>query len=118
MTRVANAARLRRHFDERIVVEPGAGVPPIEGRETIVGLAARARADRIFRVEFVDVQVTTTGQPAGFARVSLTGRVTGSAPGGGRFVDGRELELTMSRLTGEWLISRIRTVEAIRAPGR
>jgi hypothetical protein len=118
MTRLANAARLRRYFDERAVLEPGEGFAPIEGRETIAALAARARAlDRPFRLEFVDLQVAVDRARA-VATVTLTARVTGSAPEGGRWVDGRELELTMSRTTGEWLITRARVVEAIRARGR
>jgi hypothetical protein len=117
MVRLTKAAQVSKYFAQDVVVDLGEPYPPIEGRDSLVAMAARAGPPGgVLQIEFVDVEVTVDAD-ARTARVSLTAKATGRAPAGGRDpVDARELSLTLRKADGPWVISRIdvlRTLEPV-----
>ena len=109
---VARAARLGSYFTEDVIVDLGRGSPPLQGRETLIGMAARLQPrTSAFRLELVDMTVVV--RPDGGADVSLTAAF-GRGPGGTESMDARELAITMVETGGEWRMSRVRVVETFR----
>ena len=109
---VARAARLGSYFTDDVVVDLGPGAPPIQGRETLIGMAARLQPrTAAFRLELLDVTVVL--RTADSADVSLTAAFRRDA-GGGESIDARELAITMIETGGEWRMSGVRIVEAFR----
>ena len=109
---VARAARIGSYFTEDVVVDVGRGTPPIQGRETLIGMAARLQPrTAAFRLELLDITVTPRNDS--LAEVSLTAAFGRSAPGTDE-TDARELAITMVEPGGEWRMSHVRLVEAFR----
>lgn len=109
---VARAARIGSYFTEDVVVDVGRGTPPIQGRETVIGMAARLQPrTAAFRLELLDITVTPRSDT--LAEVSLTAAFGRSAPGGNE-TDARELAITMVETGGEWRMSHVRLVDAFR----
>ena len=110
---LARAARMSTYFTEDVVVDLGKGTPPIVGRDTLVGMAARLQPrTAAFTLEFVDVSVNVSRETA--ADVSLTATFRRRSSAGEESIDARELALTMTKPDGEWRVSRVRIVEAFR----
>lgn len=111
---VARAARLGSYFTEGIVVDLGHGSPPIQGRETLVGMAARLQPrTSAFRLELVDVNVTPA--PDSTAHVSLTAAFRRRSFGSGEeSVDAREFALKMVKSGGEWRVDKVTAVDTFR----
>jgi hypothetical protein len=110
----ARAARLGQFFTEDIVVELGSGSPPIHGRDTLIGMAARLQPrTAAFVLELNDLGVTMV-DPAR-ANVALTAvirrRVIGS---GEQSLDAREFSAELQKNNGEWRVSRVAAVETLR----
>lgn len=109
----ARAARFGTYFTEDVVVELGGGSPPITGRDTLIGMAARLQPrTAAFILDFRDVTVTVL-DPAR-AQASLTAvirrRVIGSDE---ESLDAREFALEMEKAGGEWVISHVAAVETL-----
>ena len=111
---VARAARLGSYFTEDVVIDLGRGAPPIHGRETLIGMAARLQPrTAAFRLELLDVTVAL--RTAALADVSLTATFgRSSAASAVEAIDARELAITMVDAGGEWRMSRVQVVEAFR----
>ena len=68
---IAHAARIGTYFTEDIVVDLGKGTPPIQGRETLIGMAARLQPrTAAFTLELLDITVEMRSPST--AEVSLT----------------------------------------------
>jgi ketosteroid isomerase-like protein len=110
---MARAAQIASYFTSDISVDLGKGTPPIQGRETLAGMAARLQPrTAAFTLELVDVNVEVSGSTA---NVSLTAAFKlRSLATGDESVDARELSVGMVKQDGLWRISRVNTVEAFR----
>ncbi len=115
LARMTGAAGIAGYFTEDVRVE-AAGVPPIVGRAALLAVAAHPAAERNLRVAFVDVQVTVAPDRR-TASAYLTLQITGDEPGSGnRTIDARELEVTLQKSDGRWLIAAARTVDTLDRP--
>jgi hypothetical protein len=108
------AARLGQYFTEKVVVELGQGSPPIHGRETLVGMAARLQPrTAAFVLELDDVTIQLVD--AARADVALTVVIRRrSMASGEESLDAREFSAEMQKDGGEWRISRVVAVDTLR----
>lgn len=111
---VARAARLGSFFTDEVVVEFGPGSPPIHGRETLIGMAARLQPrTAAFAMELKDVSVSVAG--GGAAEVTLTAVFRRrSMATGEESLDAREFTLGMVKAGGEWRVNRVTAVETLK----
>ena len=112
---VARAARIGSYFTDDVVIDLGRGTPPIQGRETLIGMTARLQPRTAsLRLELLDITVVLRSPDT--ADVSLTAAFGRRAIGveSAESVDARELAITMNETVGEWRLSRVRVVEAFR----
>jgi ketosteroid isomerase-like protein len=110
---VARAARLASFFDADVVYQLGPSSPPRQGREELVALAAANRNDRgPFKLSFVDVSVSVTGDTASS---HLTATLEWQDGNGQPNVDAREAALDW-RKTDAWRITRITAVAPMEKP--
>jgi SnoaL-like domain len=112
---LARAARLGTYFTEDVVVDLGQGTEPIEGRDTLVGIAARLEPRTASApVNIEDATVTMRDDDA-IADVTLT--VTYSRRDGNArdpTLDAREFTLEVRKDDGEWRIARVTAVDTLR----
>jgi ketosteroid isomerase-like protein len=112
---VARAAQIGAYFTEDVVVELGQGMSPIQGRESVIGMAARLPAGPGgYDLQFDDVSVTVApeGNAADVnAAAMLTRRQDPTAE---RSVDPREVSLGMKKVDGVWRIARATAVDTLR----
>jgi hypothetical protein len=108
---VAHAAKLSSYFTDDIIVDLGKGTPPIQGRETLIGMAMRLQPrTAAFRLELLDITVAM--KSADSADVSLTAAFRRRSLGTGEeSIDARELQVAMVKVNGEWRVSRVKTVD-------
>ena len=111
---VARAARIGAFFSEEVVVELGEGSPPIQGRETLMGMAARLRPRTAgFELELKDVQVELIDD--GHGEVVLTAVIRRrSQASGEESLDAREFSADVRRDEGRWRIRRIVAIDTLR----
>ena len=111
---VARAAKLGGYFAEDVVVDLGSGTPPIQGRDTLTGMAARLQPrTAAFTLELVDVNPTV--HKDGTADVSLTAAFKRrSLATGEESIDARELAVKLRKTGGDWRIARVTAVSAFR----
>ena len=118
LVRMAKAARLAGYFTEDITIDLGSPSTVIRGRDTLMAMAARiCVSPEGLRIELVDVQIAVD---AAGARATASMAVQGSGidfATGDRMIDAREMEMTLVKLDGEWLIQGVSAVSAIRRPG-
>ena len=118
LVRMAKAARLAGYFTEDITIDPGSPSTVIRGRDALRVMAARTQmSPEGLRIELVDVQIAV---PAEGARATASMTVQGSGGDfatGDQMIDAREIEMTLVKLDGEWLIQGVSAVSAIRRPG-
>ena len=110
---VARAARIGAFFADDVVVELGEGSPPIKGRETLMGMAARLRlrtAD--FELDLKDVGVELVDDRHG--EVVLTAVIRRRNPSGEESLDAREFSADVYRDDGRWRIRRIVAIDTLR----
>ncbi len=109
---VTRAARIGSYLTEDVTLDLGDGSAPVQGRDTVMGMAARLQSGgSAFTVAFEDVTIAVTGSAAD---VTLTATVT--HPGTDRSepsIDARELDVGMRKVDGEWLIARVTAVEPL-----
>jgi hypothetical protein len=111
---LARAASLRNEFAPDVIVNAGPPFQRINGREAIIGAAARLNsATRNLELRFPDATVDVAAD-----RQTATAVVTAEArfdqPGGGRGLDARELEVTFRRLDDRWVISAVTLIEPLK----
>lgn len=107
LTRLAGFAKL---LATDVLVESEAGGPAIRGREAVAGLAAQLSAGAR-RVEISDVEVTFDDAQTR-AMVTAVAHVTSSS-GAERTDGGQVVRLELTKVDGEWLISRARPEPAL-----
>ena len=115
LANVARAAQIGSLFTDDVVVDLGQGTAPIEGRDTVMGMAARLQPrTEAFRLQFDDVGVELEpGKRT--ANVSLTASFIGrSAAAGETSIDAREFALQMRKVGDSWLIARVTAVSPVR----
>ena len=112
---MARAAQVGTFFTDDVVVDLGQGFAPMQGRETIIAMAARLPAGAAsYTLRFDDVAVTVD-PAASVADVRLAATLTGRhEPAGERTVDARELQLAMRKMDSVWRIARVAAVDALR----
>ena len=115
LERLARVARLSAYLTPDAVLELGENAPTIEGRDAILGLAARARGfEGTAQVRFVDVGVTID-EGGTTARATMTATVTTrDRRSGDPVVDAREVETDWVKVEGTWRIRRATAVSTLR----
>lgn len=107
MSRLARVARLRQFLAPDLYVDVGEPYEPIEGRDVLLGMVARAALPpRDVSVRFVDVQVTLQADGSQ-ATAYLTAEASSRTAEGAREIDARELQLTLRKSDREWVVSRV-----------
>ena len=111
---IARAARLGSYFTPDIVLELGGGSPPIQGRETLIGMATRLQPrTAAFVVEIDDVNVETI--EGSHAEVVLTVLIRRrSFASGEESIDAREFAVRMRKEDGEWRMNHVVAVDTLR----
>ena len=118
LVRMAKAARLAGYFTEDITIDLGSPSTVIRGRDTLMTMAVRTPVSpEGLRIELVDVQITVDAEGArAIASMTVQGSGIDFATGD-QMIDAREIEMTLVKVDGEWLIQRVNAVSAIRRPG-
>ncbi len=110
----ARAAKIGSFFTEDGTVELGEGSPPIHGRETLMGMAARLQPrTAAFRMDLDDIGVELA--PGGAtADVTLTASfILRSMSTGEESRDAREYALAFVKGGGTWQISKITAIDTL-----
>lgn len=111
---VTHAASLTSYFTEDVSIELGDGTAPVQGREMLLGMAARLHA-RVaqFQLELADINVQLAPDKKS-ADVNLTAEFIDRTPTTRRSRDAREFALTMRLEDGEWRIARVVAVQTLK----
>jgi hypothetical protein len=112
---LARAEQIGSYFTEDAVVDLGKGTAAINGRQTLMGMAARLQPrTAAFRLEFDDIGVTMA--PDGSAAdITLTASfILRTIPTGDESRDAREFALALTKASGAWRIARATAVETLR----
>jgi hypothetical protein len=111
---LARAARLGAYFTPDIVVELGQGSPPIQGRETLIGMATRLQPrTAAFDVELDDVTVEMLDEHQ--ASVTLTVVIRRRSLGTGEAsIDAREFAADVVNTDGSWQMKRVVAIDTLR----
>ncbi len=114
---LTRAAKFGTFFTQDVVIDIGGGFAPIQGRDMVLALAAKAQVPgEGFTIRFVDVTVVV--DPSGLsALATMTATAQGRSLGDFQAIDARELEMAWRKNDGEWQIDRVTGVEAIQRPG-
>jgi hypothetical protein len=112
---VAKAARIGAYFTENVVVDLGAGVTPITGRQTLIGMATHLQPPRASLVVNLK-DITVVKRPdTDAADVTLTATFTRrDTSGAEETMDAREFALEVQKEAGEWRIARVAAVDTLR----
>lgn len=110
----ARAAAIGSFFTDDVVVDLGQGTPPITGRETLIGMAARLQPrTAAFRLELADIGIRML-PGATAADVTLTASfIRRSVTTGEESIDAREFSLALAKAGGAWRIARITAVSPL-----
>ena len=112
---VARAAQIGAYFTDDVVVELGQGMGPIQGRESVTGMAARLPpGPGGYDLQFDDVSVNVAphGDAADVDAAAMLTRRNDAT--GERSVDAREVSLGMRKVDGVWRIARVTAVDTLR----
>lgn len=111
---MASAARVAMHFTEDVVLDPGRGIAPLRGRETIMAVAGRVRpragATHV-DIQNADVAIAPDGSTAAVTVAVTLTRDTGADR---ETLDAREFALTMVKRDSVWLISQVTLIDTLR----
>jgi len=112
---IAHAAQIGTYFTEDTTIELGDGASPIDGRDTLMGMAARLQPrTAAFRLELDDINVELV-PGAGAADVLLTASfVRRSLSTGEESRDAREFSLVCRKNAGTWRIARVTAIDTLR----
>ena len=111
---LARAAHISEYFTPDVVIELGQGAQPIQGRDTLVGMATRLQPrTSAFVVEMDDVTVELTGPES--ADVTFTALFRRRSHGSGEeSIDAREFAAHVVRGDGRWRVQRVVAVDTLR----
>jgi hypothetical protein len=113
VSRLARAASVRNQLDPQISVDAGPPFSRMSGRDAIIGTIARLHGSvRDLDVEFRDVQITVDAGSSS-ARVHLTAEARFRERSGTGGLEARELEVTMRKLEGDWVVSHVALVQTL-----
>jgi hypothetical protein len=112
---VAHAARIGSYFTDDVTIELGEGATAIQGRDTLIGMAARLQPrTAAFRLEIDDVGVEMVPGAAA-ADVLLTASfVRRSLSTQEESRDAREFSLVCRKNAGTWRIGRVTAIDTLR----
>lgn len=112
---LTRSEQIGSYFTEEAVVDLGKGTASINGRETLMGMAARLQPrTAAFRLELDDIGVKMAPDGAA-AEVRLTASfILRSIPTGDESRDAREFTLALTKAGGTWRIARATAVETLR----
>ena len=108
---VARAAHIGEYFTPDVVIELGQGSPPIQGRETLMGMASRLQPrTSAFELEFDDVTVQLMDPDhADVTFTALFRQVTGE-----KSIDAREFSGELVRAGGRWRVNKVVAIDTLR----
>ena len=111
---LTHIARLSEFFHPDVVVELRQGTPPIQGRETLLGMVSRLQPrTSAFVVEMDDVNVEFTDQDHG--DVTFTALIRRRAVDASEeSIDAREFTAEVLRSGGRWQVSRVVAIDTFR----
>lgn len=111
---VARAARLGSYFTDDVAIELGQGSPAIQGRETLIGMAARLQPrTAAFELELDDVGVEMVDET--HANVTLTIVIRRrNVSSGEESIDAREFSTEMRYADGDWRLARVVAIDTLR----
>ena len=111
---LAHAARLSEFIHPDIVVELGHGSPPIQGRETLLGMVSRLQPrTSAFVLEMDDVNAEFRDPDHG--DVTFTALIRRrSFDSGEESIDAREFAAEVVRSGGRWQVSRVMAIDTLR----
>jgi hypothetical protein len=111
---VARGARIGQFFTSDVVVELGQGSPPIHGRETLLGMAARLQPrTAAFMIELTDISIEHL--QGGRADVALTLVIRRRTMASGEeSLDAREFAVELRQDEGEWRLARVAAIDTLR----
>ena len=111
---LARAAHIGENFTPDVVIELGHGSPPIQGRETLMGMASRLQPrTSAFVLEFDDVNVEFGDPDHGEVTFTALFRRR-SQVSGEESIDAREFAGEVVRADGRWRVSRVVAVDTLR----
>ena len=112
VSRLARAASVRRQLDPQISLDAGPPLNRMSGREAIIGSVARLNSTLSdLDVQFDDVAITV-GADRTTAHVHLTAEAR-YRDGSGRAFDARELDVTMRKVDGDWVVASVALVRTL-----
>ena len=111
---LARAAHIGDYFTPDVVIELGQGSPPIQGRETLMGMASRLQPrTSAFVLEFDDVNVEFADPDHG--EVTFTALFRRRSQGSGEeSIDAREFAGDVVRASGRWRVSKVTAIDKLR----
>jgi hypothetical protein len=111
---LTHLARLSEFFHPDIVVELGQGSPPIQGRETLLGMVSRLQPrTAAFVLEMDDVNVEFRDEDHG--DVTFTALIRRrSVSSGEESIDAREFGAEVVRSGGRWRVIRVVAIDTLR----
>ena len=111
---LTHIARLSEFIHPDIVVELGQGSPPIQGRETLLGMVSRLQPrTSAFVLEMDDVNVEFTDPDHG--DVTFTALIRRrSFDSGEESIDAREFGAEVVRSGGRWRVRRVVAIDILR----
>ena len=111
---LARAAHIGEYFTPDVVIDLGQGGPPIQGRETLMGMASRLQPrTSAFVLEFDDVNVEFPDPDHG--EVTFTALFRRRSQGSGdESIDAREFAGDVVRAGGRWRVSRVVAIDTLR----
>jgi SnoaL-like domain len=111
----SHAAAIGSYFTEDVRVDLGQGSTPIDGRETVVGMATRLQP-RIaaYRLKFDDISVQIAPDGAS-AEIHLAAEfIRRTVAAGEDWLDAREFTLAMRKVGDDWRIARVTAIDTLR----
>ena len=110
---IAHIARLAEFFAPDVVVELGQGSPPIQGRETLLGMVSRLQPrTSAFIFEMDDVNVEFTSPDHG--EVTFTAVIRRRSESGAESIDAREFADEVIRDGSRWRVIRVVAIDTLR----
>ena len=111
---LAHAVRIGEFFTPDVVVELGQGSAPIQGRETLIGMASRLQPrTAAFVIEIDDLSVEFTSPDRGDVAFTTVIRRR-SVVSGEESIDAREFAAEVVRAGGRWRMSRVVAIDTLR----
>ena len=111
---LARAAHIGEYFTPDVVIELGQGSPPLQGRETLMGMASRLQPrTSAFVLEFDDVNVEFTDADHGEVTFTALFRRR-SQDSGEESIDAREFAGEVVRTGGRWRVSKVVAIDTLR----